>query len=141
MSSYVERQLHGHSTVPKVAKMAIVIFEYTSDTDKIHYTSDSGKLNAKRTTRTMLINLIKELKSGNPDHNRMLGGTRSEHLSVLLENSKSMKYYNIWMRQLSQYMHEIIHDLAQAFDPASDGKSSKPFYMDIYKQLTKEIQQ
>lgn len=132
-------RMFGHRTVPIVAKMAIVIYEYTANA-KIEYYTHSAQMKARRNSRKMLVNLIKRLKKGNQAYNVTISGsgmTRGEHLANLLEDSKKMKYFGVWMLQLNQHAHEIIHDLAQDYDPAStETKSSKPFYKDIFEELT-----
>lgn len=132
-------RMFGHRTVPKVAKMAIVIYEYTANAKNEYYTN-SAQMKAKRNSRKMLLKLIERLKKGNQIYNQIISGsgmTRSEHLTHLLENSRKMKYFGVWMLQLNQHAHEIIHDLANDYDPANtDTKSSKPFYADIFKELT-----
>lgn len=119
----------GHKGLPKVAKMAIVIYEYSRDT--------KGN-KAKQISRTMLLKIIKDLETGDQKYNVTLGDQlRSESLRTLYNDSKKFKYMDVWMLQLNQYMHVIIHDLAQDYDPASKGKSSDQFFIPIYNEMIK----
>lgn len=130
--------MFGHRTVPKVAKYAIVIYEYTSDED-LKYLSHSAEMKAKRTAKKMTLKLIERLKK-QPQYNFDPGNTNilmDQHLRYVLEDSRHMDHFGVWMLQLNQYVHTIIHELAKDYDPNNtEAKSSKPFYYEIYKELT-----
>ncbi len=136
-SSYAERQELGHNVIPKIAKMAIVIYEYSRDSESV--TSMIGKMKTRRKCKVMLAKLIKTLENDFQEYNNIKGSSMSESLTILLKSSVDKMKYNIWMPQLNQWMHVIIHDLAQHYDPANKGNSSEPFFKEIHDELTEEL--
>lgn len=128
----------GSRNVPKVAKMAVVIYLYTWESKHEYYTSESAKSKAKSLTRKMCHKLIKRITGSKYDFDP--GRTNilwSEHLTkALIDKDHNQAYmFKVWMTVVNQYMHEVIHNYCQDYDPA-DNEAKKPdFFNEIFAEL------
>ncbi len=130
-----KHRMFGSRTVPKVAKYACVIYEYTDDS-KYDCHTNHAQMVAKRNVRKMILKLIERLKK-QPQYNFKTGNIKqSDHLEYMLKDSRKRHGgFGIFMLVANQHAHQIIHHLAQDYDP----KSEKPKRIDFYKEIFAEL--
>ena len=136
-----DKRMMGHRTIPKVAKYAIVIYEFTRES-KYDCHSDSAEIKAKRIARKMMVKLHARLlkdKKYDVDNTHGRTGKFSPWIETLTKihtdyyAGNSMSMYHLYCNQA---VHDIIHEWAEDYNPAeSDSKSSKPFFKEIYDEL------
>ena len=135
------QRMFGSRNVPKVAKYAIVIYEFTRESRHDCY-SETAEIKAKRLTRKMMVKLHKRLlkdKKYDVCNYYKRSSNFSDWIGTLCKSNT--EYYaesaSMYMLYCNQAVHPIIHELAQDYDPNdTESKSTKPFYYEIYKELT-----
>lgn len=137
MDIKLRQRMFGSRTVPKVAKYAIVIYLYTQDEDH-KYCADYKQAKAKRTAKKMTLKLIERLEQQKKYNFETGNITQSEHLKYVLNDSRKMSYFNVWMLQLNQYVHEIIHKFAPDYDPNIADSKKCDFFKEIFNELNRE---
>lgn len=129
----------GHRNVPKVAKYAIVIYEYTREEHRRYHKADNH-LKARATAMKMFRKLIERMKQ-QPKYDFDPGNTGllwSYHAEELLKSKEFSDdhMYGYCMTIMNQFAHEVIHEHAQDYDPNStESETSDPFYKTIYDEL------
>lgn len=133
-----KHRMFGSRTVPKVAKYAVVIYQYT-DESKYDCHTNHAQMVAKRNVRKMITKLIERLKK-QPHYDFETGNIKqSAHLEYMLKDSRKRleSGFGVFMLMANQAAHQIIHHLAQDYDP-NDLESKKcDFYKEIFEELTK----
>lgn len=133
------QRMFGHRTVPKIAKYAVVIYIYTHESKfdcNSTYAQNKARGIAKQMTLKLIERLEKQKKYDNFLDKRDENYKYSDFLKHVLTNGRSYKYFNVWMLQLNQAVHRIIHDLAQDYDPADTDAKHPMFYREIFEELT-----
>ena len=133
-----QRRMFGSRNVPKVAKYAVVIYMYTVEAKRDSY-SDTAQMKARRTTRKMLIKLYERLlKDTHYNKNSRHGrdGNFTDWMNNVIRDGRRPEYFRMWMLEVNQCVHDIVHQLAQDYDPNDTESKKCDFYQEIFEELT-----
>ena len=133
----MKQRMFGSRNIPKVAKYAIVIYKYTSYPEYRNL-SHTAQMKARRTTKKMLQKLYDRLlkdKKYNVN-SRFQADNFTDWMGHVIKNREDYKHFGVWMLEVNQCVHDVIHTWAQDYDPNDTESRECDFFQEIFEELT-----